>query len=92
LVFVSSRRQTRLTALDLIALCAAEQQEREGYDINEFKRPFLKMDPEEMHHIAELIKDENLKHTLQFGVGMHHAGLNEEDRKIVEDLFVKKKI
>lgn len=25
LVFVSSRRQTRLTALDMIALCAAEQ-------------------------------------------------------------------
>lgn len=92
LVFVSSRRQTRLTALDLISLCAADQQEREGYDIHEFKRPFLKMDPEEMHHISELIQDENLRHTLNFGVGMHHAGLHEEDRKIVEDLFVKKKI
>jgi replicative superfamily II helicase len=55
LVFVSSRRQTRLTALDLIALCAADQQEKEGYEILEFKRPFLKMDPEEMHHISELI-------------------------------------
>lgn len=50
------------------------------------------MDPEEIHHISELIKDENLKHTIQFGVGMHHAGLTESDRKIVEDLFVKKKI
>jgi activating signal cointegrator complex subunit 3 len=92
LIFVSSRRQTRLTALDLIALCAADQQEREGYDLLEFKRPFLKMDPEEMHHISELITDENLRHTLNFGVGMHHAGLSEDDRKIVEDLFVKKKI
>ena len=45
-----------------------------------------------MHHISELISDENLRQTLNFGVGMHHAGLTEEDRKIVEDLFVKKKI
>ena len=50
------------------------------------------MDPEEIHHISEMIRDENLKHTIQFGVGMHHAGLAETDRKIVEDLFVKKKI
>lgn len=42
--------------------------------------------------ISELIKDENLKHTIQFGVGMHHAGLTEGDRRIVEDLFVKKHI
>lgn len=50
------------------------------------------MDSEDIHHISELIKDENLRHTIQFGVGMHHAGLAEDDRKIVEDLFVKKKI
>ena len=41
------------------------------------------MDPEEIHQISEYIKDENLK---------HHAGLTESDRKIVEELFVKKKI
>ena len=50
------------------------------------------MDAEEISVISEYIKDENLKHTIQFGVGMHHAGLEESDRKIVEDLFVKKKI
>lgn len=33
-----------------------------------------------------------MRHTLNFGVGMHHGGLDENDRKIVEDLFVKKKI
>ena len=92
LVFVSSRKETLLTALDLIALCAADQQEMEDFDIHKFKRRFLKIDPEEMHHIGELIKDKNLKHSLQFGVGLHHASLNEIDRKIVEDLFVKKKI
>jgi activating signal cointegrator complex subunit 3 len=98
LIFVSSRRQTRLTALDLIAMCAADQQEhavdRRGYSggVVEFRKPFLHMDPEEIAQISEFIKDENLRHTIQFGVGMHHAGLTESDRKIVEELFVKKKI
>ena len=95
LVFVSSRRQTRLTALDLIALCAADQQEKmanaDSIDLD-FKKPFLHMDAEEIHVLSEYIKDENLRHTIQFGVGMHHAGLEESDRKIVEDLFVRKKI
>ena len=50
------------------------------------------MDAEEISVLSEYIKDENLRHTIQFGVGMHHAGLEESDRKIVEDLFVKKKI
>lgn len=50
------------------------------------------MDHEEIYHISELIKDENLRQTINYGVGMHHAGLTENDRKIVEDLFVKKKI
>ena len=45
-----------------------------------------------MYITQELIKDENLRHTLSFGIGMHHAGLTESDRKIVEDLFVNKKI
>lgn len=58
----------------------------------DFKKPFLHMDAEEISVISEYIKDENLRHTIQFGVGMHHAGLEESDRKIVEDLFVKKKI
>lgn len=98
LIFVSSRRQTRLTALDLIAMCAADQQENaadhRGYGGGavEFQKPFLHMDPEEIAQISEFIKDENLRHTIQFGVGMHHAGLTESDRKIVEELFVKKKI
>jgi len=50
------------------------------------------MNQEEIHAISEFIKDENLRHTIQFGVGMHHAGLAESDRKICEDLFVQKKI
>jgi replicative superfamily II helicase len=29
---------------------------------------------------------------LAFGIGMHHAGLVERDRKAVEELFVNQKI
>uniref|UniRef100_A0A8D3C335 Activating signal cointegrator 1 complex subunit 3 n=1 Tax=Scophthalmus maximus TaxID=52904 RepID=A0A8D3C335_SCOMX len=67
LIFVSSRRQTRLTALDLIAYLATEDNPKQWLD-------------------------SNLKLTLAFGIGMHHAGLHERDRKTVEELFVNCKI
>ena len=33
-------------------------------------------------------QDANLRHTLQFGIGLHHAGLVEADRDLVESLYV----
>ena len=50
------------------------------------------MDDTEMDRIIANIKDQNLKLTLAFGVGIHHAGLVERDRKTVEELFVNMKI
>ena len=82
LIFVSSRRQTRLTALDLISYCAAEDNPRK----------FLHMDESELDKILYKIKDSHLKHTLTFGVALHHAGLTEDDKNIVEDLFGQNKI
>lgn len=38
------------------------------------------------------IKDSALRHTLQFGIGLHHAGLPESDREVVERLYVGGKI
>jgi hypothetical protein len=38
------------------------------------------------------VRDASLRHCLQFGVGLHHAGLAENDRQIVERLFVSQKI
>ncbi|CAL2236236.1 unnamed protein product [Prunus armeniaca] len=34
----------------------------------------------------------NLRHTLQSGIGLHHAGLNDKDRSLVEELFANNKI
>ncbi|XP_011865347.1 PREDICTED: activating signal cointegrator 1 complex subunit 3 [Vollenhovia emeryi] len=82
LVFVSSRRQTRLTALDLIAYLAAEDNPKQ----------WLHMPEEEMNGILDNINDSNLKLTLAFGIGLHHAGLQERDRRTVEELFVNNKI
>ena len=45
-----------------------------------------------MENIISGIKDTNLKLTLAFGIGLHHAGLIERDRKVCEELFVNQKI
>ncbi|CAG8523268.1 12523_t:CDS:10 [Ambispora gerdemannii] len=82
IVFVSSRRQTRLTAQDLIAYCNMEAP----------PRSFLKISEESSQMVLSQIKDKNLKMSLAFGIGLHHAGLTESDRKIVEELFVNLKI
>lgn len=82
LVFVSSRRQTRLTALDLIAFAAADERPNQ----------FVNMPEEELEYVLDRIKDPNLRHAVQFGIGLHHAGLAETDRSLVEELFVACKI
>ena len=51
---------------------------------------WLHMDEGDLERID--IKDQHLRLTLAFGIGMHHAGLVERDRKVVEELFVNQKI
>ena len=82
LVFVSSRRQTRLTGLDLIAFSAADGNPRK----------FLHMTDEELEGTMALVRDPHLKHMLSFGIGMHHAGLVPADRVLVEHLYLELKI
>ncbi|KAL3188028.1 hypothetical protein MRX96_004263 [Rhipicephalus microplus] len=82
LIFVSSRRQTRLTALDLIAFLAAEDNPRQ----------WLHMPDHKMDSVIQGVHDQNLKLALAFGIGLHHAGLQEKDRRIVEELFVNQRI
>jgi activating signal cointegrator complex subunit 3 len=62
LVFVSSRRQTRLTALDLIAYAL--------HDTGGEYSPFVKCTQDELQIAIGCIKDEYLAQSLQFGVGM----------------------
>lgn len=53
---------------------------------------FLNMTDEDLQMVLSQITDQNLRHTLQFGIGLHHAGLNDKDRSLVEELFANNKI
>ncbi|KAH0615094.1 uncharacterized protein H6S33_000730 [Morchella sextelata] len=82
IIFVASRRQTRLTAKDLIAFCGIEDNPRQ----------FLGISDEDLQTVLTRTKDDSLKEALQFGIGLHHAGLIESDRQLVEELFTFNKI
>ncbi len=69
---MASRRQTRLTALDLITYAAG--------DAN--PTTFLGCDEEYIHSIASTLNDASLRHTITFGIGLHHAGLTTKDRDV----------
>ena len=46
----------------------------------------------QIENVISGIRDSNLKLMLAFGIGIHHAGLVERDRKTVEELFVNQRI
>lgn len=112
LIFVSSRRQTRLTALDLIQVRQKFKLYRSKYFFrilmvtnlsffflilkfaasDEHPRQFISMPEDSLQMVLSQVTDQNLKHTLQFGIGLHHAGLNDKDRSLVEELFANNKI
>lgn len=82
IVFVASRRQTRLTAKDLINLCGMEDNPRR----------FVKMTEDDLQLNLTRVKDDALREALSFGIGLHHAGLVESDRSLAEELFANNKI
>lgn len=82
IVFVASRRQTRLTAKDLINFCGMEEDSRR----------FLRMDEDDLQVNLARVKDDALREAINFGIGLHHAGLIESDRQLAEELFLNNKI
>ena len=82
IVFVASRRQTRLTAMDLINFCGMEDNPKR----------FLRMSEDDLSLNLQRVKDESLREALSFGIGLHHAGLVESDRQLAEELFANNKI
>jgi activating signal cointegrator complex subunit 3 len=81
LVFVSSRRQTRLTALDLLRLACADGKPQR----------FIGKGPEvaaQIENAMTRIKDPALRQTFVYGIGIHHAGLADDDRRLAEEMFV----
>jgi antiviral helicase SLH1 len=82
IVFVPSRRQTRLTAKDLINFCGIEDNPRR----------FVHMSEDDLQLNLARVKDDALKEAISFGIGLHHAGLVESDRQLAEELFLNNKI
>eukprot|EP00043_Microstomoeca_roanoka_P014404 m.142887 g.142887 ORF g.142887 m.142887 type:complete len:2149 (-) comp16005_c1_seq1:147-6593(-) len=77
IVFVPSRKQTQVTAVDLYAFAAAE-----GTD-----KRFIGCDEEDLKKFTDRIKDEHLRETALSGIAYLHEALDFEDRAVVEHLF-----
>lgn len=77
IVFVPSRKQSRLTAIDLLTYCAADGQASR----------FLHCAEEDIAPFLEGIADKTLKETLVQGVAYLHEGLSASDAKLVEQLY-----
>lgn len=77
IVFVTSRKLARQTALDIITYCAAEGQPSKFFHAEEDDiKPFL-----------DRMSDKTLKETLSQGVAYIHEGLTPSDHRLVEQLF-----
>ncbi|KAK2163706.1 hypothetical protein LSH36_75g12085 [Paralvinella palmiformis] len=77
IIFVPSRKQTHLTAIDILTFCAADMQHNR----------FLHVKESNLEPYLEKIEDKTLKETLGNGVAYLHEGLSDLERKLVEQLF-----
>ncbi|KAJ3095037.1 DEIH-box ATPase [Phlyctochytrium planicorne] len=77
IVFVPSRKQSRLTAAELLTYCAGES------DPDRFRH----CQAQELEPHVEALHDKNLAETVRHGVAFYHEALSKNDKKIVERLF-----
>ncbi|GAT28918.1 pre-mRNA splicing helicase [Aspergillus luchuensis] len=77
IVFVPSRKQTRSTAMDLLAACATDDDEDR----------FLNADVNELAPLLSRINERTLAESLSHGIGYYHEALSATDKRIVSHLF-----
>ncbi|KAI8374185.1 Sec63 Brl domain-containing protein [Radiomyces spectabilis] len=77
IVFVPSRRQCRLTAVDILTYCVGD----------DTPDRFLHCQLEEINPLLERVQDKALVETLQHGIGYYHEALSKSDKRIVEQLY-----
>ncbi|NXJ72393.1 U520 helicase, partial [Rostratula benghalensis] len=77
IVFVPSRKQTRLTAINILTTCASDIQ----------RQRFLHCAEKDLVPYLDKLNDNTLKETLVNGVGYLHEGLTALERRVVEQLF-----
>ena len=79
MVYVPSRKQVRATALDLLAACAADDDEDR----------FLQTEAEQLAPILQRVKERSLAESLAHGIAYYHEAMSDSDKRIVESLFTQ---
>ncbi|KAF7284822.1 hypothetical protein GWI33_021579 [Rhynchophorus ferrugineus] len=82
LIFVSSRKQTRITGYEMMKFLMSENNPQKWMHCN----------PYELENVKAKLIDQDLAQLITFGIGMHHAGLTDSDRNLIEELYVAQKI
>ena len=77
IIFVPSRKQTRQTALDLLAACIADNDDTR----------FLHADVEEIQPLLDRIQERPLADSIEHGIGYFHEALSRSDKRIVSHLY-----
>ena len=77
IVFVPNRKQTRQTALDLLAACIADDDEDR----------FLHASIEDIAPLLNRIQEKALAESISHGIGYFHEALSTSDKRIVSHLF-----
>lgn len=77
IVFVTSRKQAKLSAIDMLTFAAADGQAQK----------FLHCKEEDLEPYLEHVNDETLKETVVNGVAYIHDGTTARERRMVEQLF-----
>ena len=85
LVFVHSRKETATTAKFLRDKAMENETQTQFISANGASRVILEEE-------AGKVTDLNLKDLLPYGFGIHHAGMNKEDRAVTEELFAERHI
>ena len=82
IVFVPSRGQCRMIALDLITHCALEMEAATGYLPHH-------VDPESLEPYTDRLQDRGLVDFITKGVGFFHEGINKSDRRVMLELYAE---
>ncbi|KAJ3023444.1 DEIH-box ATPase [Thoreauomyces humboldtii] len=77
LIYVPSRKQARLTAVDILTYALAEGQEKK----------FLHCTDDDLAPYLAKVQDRTLTETLEYGVAFYHEALSKNDKRIVESLY-----
>ncbi|RNA15787.1 U5 small nuclear ribonucleo helicase -like protein [Brachionus plicatilis] len=89
IVFVPSRKQAKVTAVDIVTYSVAAMANAQILDNQAMlsSSKFCHVPSEQLDAIVDKLDDKTLRETLSNGVGYVHEGTSDLDRRIVQKLF-----